>query len=74
MQLVDREGTEAEGKKLGLKDGEFEMIVGHLGRTPTFTELAMFSGMWSEHCSYKNSILILKTLYSESDKMLAKPG
>jgi phosphoribosylformylglycinamidine synthase II len=74
MGLVDREGTEAEGKKLGLKDGEFEMIVGHLGRTPTFTELAMFSGMWSEHCSYKNSILILKTLYSESDKMLAKPG
>lgn len=74
MQLVDREGTAEEGKKLGLKDGEFEMIVGQLGRKPTFTELAMFSGMWSEHCSYKNSILILKTLYSESDKMLAKPG
>lgn len=74
MQLVDRPGTAEEGKKLGLKDGEFEMIVGHLGRTPTFTELAMFSGMWSEHCSYKNSILILKTLYSDSDRMLAKPG
>jgi phosphoribosylformylglycinamidine synthase subunit PurL len=74
VPLVDREGTAAEGKKLGLKDGELEMIVDQIGRTPTFTELAMFSGMWSEHCSYKNSILILKTLYSESDLMLAKPG
>ncbi|MFO1470901.1 MAG: phosphoribosylformylglycinamidine synthase subunit PurL [Turneriella sp.] len=74
MLLVDREGTAAEAKKLGLKDGEFELIVGHLGRTPTFTELAMFSGMWSEHCSYKNSILLLKKLYSESDRLLAKPG
>ena len=73
-KIIDREGTPAEGKKLGLKDGEFEMILEHLGRTPSFTELAMFSGMWSEHCSYKNSILILKTLYSESDRMLAKPG
>jgi len=74
MQIVDRDGTPEEARKLGLLDGEFEMIVGHLGRTPSFTELAMFSGMWSEHCSYKNSILILKTLYSESDRMLAKPG
>ncbi len=74
MQIVDREGTAEEAKKLGLKDGEFEMIVGHLGRKPSFTELAMFSGMWSEHCSYKNSILLLKKLYSESDRLLARPG
>jgi len=74
MLLVDREGTAAEAKKLGLKDGEFDLIVGHLGRKPSFTELAMFSGMWSEHCSYKNSILLLKKLYSESDRLLAKPG
>jgi phosphoribosylformylglycinamidine synthase len=74
MQIVDREGTAAEAKKLGLTEGEFELIVGHLGRKPSFTELAMFSGMWSEHCSYKNSILLLKKLYSESDRLLAKPG
>ncbi|MFO1480603.1 MAG: phosphoribosylformylglycinamidine synthase subunit PurL [Turneriella sp.] len=74
MQIVDREGTAEEAKKLGLKDGEFDLIVGHLGRKPSFTELAMFSGMWSEHCSYKNSILLLKKLYSESDRLLAKPG
>ena len=74
MQIVDREGNADEAKKLGLKDGEFDMIVSHLGRKPSFTELAMFSGMWSEHCSYKNSILLLKKLYSESDRLLAKPG
>ena len=74
MLIVDREGTADEAKKLGLKDGEFDLIVGHLGRKPSFTELAMFSGMWSEHCSYKNSILLLKKLYSESDRLLAKPG
>jgi phosphoribosylformylglycinamidine synthase subunit PurL len=74
MVIVDRAGTAEEAKKLGLKEGEFDLIVGHLGRTPSFTELAMFSGMWSEHCSYKNSILLLKTLYSDSDRMLAKPG
>ncbi len=74
MLIVDREGTAEEAKKLGLKDGEFDLIIGHLGRKPSFTELAMFSGMWSEHCSYKNSILLLKKLYSESDRLLAKPG
>ena len=74
MEIVDREGKSEEAKKLGLKDGEFEMIVDQLGRNPSFTELAMFSGMWSEHCSYKNSILLLKKLFSESDRLLAKPG
>jgi phosphoribosylformylglycinamidine synthase len=73
-QLVDRNGSPEEAKKLGLKDGEFELIVGKIGRQPTFTELAMFSGMWSEHCSYKNSILLLKELYCESDRLLAQRG
>lgn len=72
--LYDRLGTQAEAQKLGLLEGEFEMIVNKLGRNPTFTELVMFSGMWSEHCSYKNSILLLKTLYSESDRLLADLG
>ncbi|MCU0393844.1 MAG: phosphoribosylformylglycinamidine synthase subunit PurL, partial [Thermoflexibacter sp.] len=45
-----------------------------LGRTPNFTELSIFSVMWSEHCSYKNSIVWLKTLPKESPRMLAKAG
>ncbi|MCB1148331.1 MAG: hypothetical protein KDK38_16130, partial [Leptospiraceae bacterium] len=72
--LIDRPGSEEEARKLGLLDGEFSLIVEKLGRNPTFTEVAMFSGMWSEHCSYKNSILLLKKLYSKSDRLLAKPG
>ncbi|HSP88250.1 MAG TPA: hypothetical protein VLN45_08955, partial [Ignavibacteriaceae bacterium] len=46
----------------GLTEEEFERIKKILGRTPSFTELGIFSVMWSEHCSYKNSIALLKTL------------
>ena len=44
----------------GLTQEEYEMIVQCLGRTPSFTELGVYSVMWSEHCSYKNSIIELK--------------
>ncbi len=74
MVLADRIGNKEEAQKLGLLESEYELICDGLGRAPTFTELAMFSGMWSEHCSYKNSILLLKQLYSQSDRLLAKPG
>lgn len=70
----DRPGTPEEALKLGLNEGEFDLILQKIGRNPTFTELAMFSGMWSEHCSYKNSILLLKELYCESDRLLAARG
>ena len=60
--------------KLGLLPEEFEKIKGILGRTPNFTELSMFSVMWSEHCSYKNSIKWLKTLPKDGPHMLAKAG
>jgi phosphoribosylformylglycinamidine synthase II len=53
---------------------EFELIKSKLGRTPNFTELCAFSGMWSEHCSYKNSIKWLKTLPRDGKKMLVKAG
>ncbi len=53
---------------------EFESIKIKLGRTPNFTELCAFSGMWSEHCSYKNSIKWLKTLPRDGKKMLVKAG
>ena len=48
--------------ELGLTEDEFSKISDILGRVPNFTELSIYSGMWSEHCSYKNSIVWLKTL------------
>ncbi|MCF8276390.1 MAG: phosphoribosylformylglycinamidine synthase subunit PurL [Flavobacteriales bacterium] len=60
--------------KLGLRPEEFEKIKGILGRTPNFTELSIFSVMWSEHCSYKNSIKWLKTLPRTGSKMLVEAG
>ena len=61
-------------KKLGLLPEEFEKIKEILGRTPNFTELSIYSVMWSEHCSYKNSITWLKTLPKDGPRMLAKAG
>src|ERR1700751_5882288 len=61
-------------KKLGLLPEEFEKIKQILGRTPNFTELSIYSVMWSEHCSYKNSITWLKTLPKDGPHMLAKAG
>lgn len=58
----------------GLTSEEFQKIQEILGRIPNSTELGIFSAMWSEHCSYKNSILKLKTLPTSSDKLLAKAG
>src|ERR1041384_737949 len=61
-------------KNLGLLPEEFERIKSILGRTPNFTELSIYSVMWSEHCSYKNSIVWLKTLPKDGPHMLAKAG
>jgi phosphoribosylformylglycinamidine synthase subunit PurL len=58
----------------GLTQEEFEKIKKILGRTPTFTELGIFSVMWSEHCSYKNSIALLKTLPRSGSKLLVGAG
>lgn len=66
--------TIEQAKKLGILEEEFERICSILGRTPNFTELSIFSVMWSEHCSYKNSIVWLKTLPREGACMLAKAG
>ena len=66
--------TFATAKKLGLLEEEFEKIKTILGRTPNFTELSIFSVMWSEHCSYKNSIKWLKTLPREGKYILAAAG
>ena len=61
-------------RDLGLTDEEFEAITARLGREPTYTELAMFSVMWSEHCSYKSSRVHLKTLPTEGSRVLVGPG
>ncbi len=66
--------TVEQAQQLGLRPEEFEKIKEILGRTPNFTELSIYSVMWSEHCSYKNSIVWLKTLPKEGEKMLAKAG
>ena len=66
--------TVETAEKLGLRPEEFEMIKKILGRTPNFTELSAYSVMWSEHCSYKNSIKWLKTLPREGAKLLVKAG
>jgi phosphoribosylformylglycinamidine synthase len=68
------EVTAKTAKQLRLTEAEFELIKQKLGRTPNFNELCAFSGMWSEHCSYKNSIKWLKTLPREGDRMLVKAG
>jgi phosphoribosylformylglycinamidine synthase len=66
--------TVETAKKLGLLPEEFDKITEILGRTPNFTELSIYSVMWSEHCSYKNSIVWLKTLPKDGPHMLAKAG
>lgn len=66
--------TLEQAQQLGLRPEEFEKIKEILGRTPNFTEMSIYSVMWSEHCSYKNSIVWLKTLPKDGEKMLAKAG
>jgi phosphoribosylformylglycinamidine synthase subunit PurL len=66
--------TVKTAQQLRLTEAEFERIKTKLGRTPNFTELCAFSGMWSEHCSYKNSIKWLKTLPRDGGRMLVAAG
>jgi phosphoribosylformylglycinamidine synthase II len=61
-------------RQLGLSDEELERILGVLGREPTRAELAMYSLMWSEHCSYKSSKIHLRRLPSEGARVLQGPG
>lgn len=71
---IQQEATLEQAVELGLRPDEFEMIKEILGRTPNFTETAVYSVMWSEHCSYKNSIVWLKTLPKDGPHMLVKAG
>jgi phosphoribosylformylglycinamidine synthase len=66
--------TVETAESLGLLPEEFEKIQRILGRIPNFNELSIFSVMWSEHCSYKNSIRWLKTLPREGKHLLVEAG
>jgi phosphoribosylformylglycinamidine synthase len=70
----DQLTTVETAKKLGLLQDEYEKIIAILGRVPNFTELSIFSVMWSEHCSYKNSIVWLKKLPKKGPYILAEAG
>ena len=61
-------------QNLGLNAEEYERIIEIMGRQPNFTELSIFSVMWSEHCSYKNSIKYLKTLPRDGARLLVGAG
>ena len=58
----------------GLKPDEYQRIVGLIGRTPTFTELGIFSAMWNEHCSYKSSRIHLRKLPTSAPWVIQGPG
>ena len=73
-KYYEQEATLEQAKELGLLEKEFEQIKSYLGRTPSFTEVSIYSVMWSEHCSYKNSIIWLKTLPKDGPHMLVKAG
>ncbi|HEX2240297.1 MAG TPA: phosphoribosylformylglycinamidine synthase subunit PurL [Actinomycetota bacterium] len=66
--------SRAVHQELGLTDSELAQIEEILGREPTYTELAMFSVMWSEHCSYKSSRVHLRRLPTSGESVLVGPG
>ncbi len=74
MQTAEALPTVEVAQKLGLTADEFDKIIEIMGRTPNFTELSIFSVMWSEHCSYKNSITYLKTLPRKGEHLLVEAG
>ncbi|KEZ48237.1 phosphoribosylformylglycinamidine synthase subunit PurL [Metabacillus indicus] len=61
-------------RQFGVSDDEFSMIEGIMGRLPNYTELGIFSVMWSEHCSYKNSKPVLKKFPTSGEHVLQGPG
>lgn len=64
----------AQAKRFGLTDIEFDEILKILGREPNYLELTLYSVMWSEHCSYKNSKTVLKRFPTKGPQVLQGPG
>ncbi|WP_138496453.1 phosphoribosylformylglycinamidine synthase subunit PurL [Paenibacillus pinistramenti] len=61
-------------KQMGVSDSEYELICGFLGRKPNYTEIGVFSVMWSEHCAYKNSKPLLRRFPVDGPRVLMGPG
>ncbi|MBM71471.1 MAG: phosphoribosylformylglycinamidine synthase II [Crocinitomicaceae bacterium] len=74
MKASQKPATIEQATEMGLTPEEFSQIKEIMGRIPNFTEMCIYSVMWSEHCSYKNSIKWLKTLPKDGDHMLVKAG
>jgi phosphoribosylformylglycinamidine synthase len=74
MSCSDVAITKEMVEKQGLSLDEYEMIKKRLGREPNYTELGMFSAMWSEHCSYKNSKPVLKLFPTKGKQVIQGPG
>ncbi len=72
--IEEPEVTKALALKHGLTEEEYQKVLDILKRTPTYTELGIYSVMWSEHCSYKNSIAQLKTLPRSGKRLLVGAG
>jgi phosphoribosylformylglycinamidine synthase subunit PurL len=66
--------TDTRHRELGLTDAEYDAIVDRLEREPGDLELAVFSLMWSEHCAYKHSKKLLRTLPTEGERVVMGPG
>ncbi len=74
LEIANDLATVEQALEMGLLEDEFNRIIEILGRTPNFCELSIFGVMWSEHCSYKNSIKWLKTLPKDGPHMLVEAG
>ena len=72
--MPDPEITPEVIKEHGITPEEYEHILEILGREPNYTELGIFSVMWSEHCSYKNTRALLKTFPTRSPKVIVAAG
>ncbi|MDQ1004331.1 phosphoribosylformylglycinamidine synthase II [Neobacillus niacini] len=70
----DQVKTEKLYQQMGLSDEEFTQVENILGRTPNYTETGLFSVMWSEHCSYKNSKPVLRKFPTTGERVLQGPG
>jgi phosphoribosylformylglycinamidine synthase II len=70
----ERPVTREVVREHNLNELEYERILAMLGRTPTLTELGIFSALWSEHCSYKHSKPVLRTFPTEGSHVIQGPG
>ncbi len=74
MTGAEPKATVDLARELGLTADEYDRIIERLGREPTYTELGLFSALWSEHCAYKHSRVFLRRLPQSGPRVLQGPG